>query len=150
LCRTWITVAQAEIGIDDADQIQFWKMMPLGNELCADDEIEASCRHVVELLPQALNRLHQIARQYKSPRLRKQLGRLLFETLHAGADGRKAFGRVAIRTLRRRRHVEPAMMADQPTLEPVIDQPGIAIRTLQPEPAGPAQRERRITAAIEK
>ena len=42
------------------------------------------------------------------------------------------------------------MMADQPTLEAVIDQPGVAIRALQTESAGAAQRQRRIAAAIEE
>ena len=42
------------------------------------------------------------------------------------------------------------MMADQPPLEPVIDQPGIAIRAGEAIAAGAAQRQRRIAAAVEK
>ena len=42
------------------------------------------------------------------------------------------------------------MVADQPPLEAVIDQPGVAIRALQAEAAGAAQRERRVAAAIEE
>ena len=42
------------------------------------------------------------------------------------------------------------MVADQPLLEAVIDQPGVAIRALQAEAAGAAQRQRRIAAAVEE
>src|ERR1039458_3614958 len=42
------------------------------------------------------------------------------------------------------------MVADQAPLETMIDQPGVAIRTLQAEAAGAAERERRIAAAIEE
>ena len=150
LGRARIAVAQAEVGIDDADQIELREMMALGDELRADDDVEAALRDVVELRAQPLDRLDQIARQHQDARLRKQLGRLLLQPLDAGADGGEAFGGVAIRTFRRRRHGEAAMMADQPPLEAVIDQPGVAIRTLQPEAAGAAQRERRIAAAVEK
>ena len=45
-----IAVGKPEIGIDDADQIELGKMMPLGDELRADDDVEAALRHVVELL----------------------------------------------------------------------------------------------------
>ena len=80
----------------------------------------------------------------------KQLGRLLLQPLDARTDGDEAFGGVALRALRRRRHREAAMMADQPPLEAMIDQPGVAIRALQAEAAGAAQRQRRIAAAIEE
>ena len=42
------------------------------------------------------------------------------------------------------------MVAHQPPLEAVIDQPGVAIRALQAEAAGAAERERRVAAAIEE
>ena len=42
------------------------------------------------------------------------------------------------------------MMADQPPLEAVIDQPGVAIRALQAETAGATQSERRVAAAVEE
>src|SRR5262249_62067860 len=42
------------------------------------------------------------------------------------------------------------MVAEEATLEPVIDQPGVAIRTGEPKSALPAERERGIAAAIEE
>src|SRR5882762_490230 len=41
-------------------------------------------------------------------------------------------------------------MTDQRPLEAMIDQPRIAVRAVEPEAAGAAERERRIAAAIEK
>ena len=127
-------------------------MMALGHQLRADDDVEAALRDVVELRAQALHRFHQIARQHQDAAAREQLGRLLLQPLDAGADRREAFGGVAVRTFRRRRHREAAMVADQllSPLEAVIDQPGIAIRALQAEAAGAAQRERRVAAAVEE
>ena len=42
------------------------------------------------------------------------------------------------------------MMADEPPLEAVIDQPGIAVRALHAEAAGAAQGQRREAAAVEE
>ena len=42
------------------------------------------------------------------------------------------------------------MMADQPLAEAMIDQPGIADGAGKPMPAGAAQRQRRIAAAVEE
>ena len=91
LGRARIAIAEAEIGIDDADQIELGEMMALGDQLRADDDVEAALRHVVEFLAQALHRFHQIARQHQDARAGKQLGRFLFQPLDAGADGRRSF-----------------------------------------------------------
>src|ERR1700687_3140747 len=42
------------------------------------------------------------------------------------------------------------MVADQPPLEAVVDQPGVAVRACQAKAALPAERERRIAAAVEE
>ena len=42
------------------------------------------------------------------------------------------------------------MMADQTLAKTVIDQPGVADGAGKAMPAGPAQRQRRVTAAVEK
>ena len=66
-----IAVGEPEIGIDDADQIELGEMVALGDELRADDDVEAALRHVVELLAQPLDRFHQIARQHQDARVRE-------------------------------------------------------------------------------
>src|SRR4051812_876267 len=57
---------------------------------------------------------------------------------------------MALRALLRRRRAEAAMMADELAFETMIDQPGVAVRTVEPEAAGAAERERRIAAPIEE
>src|SRR5436190_1191367 len=42
------------------------------------------------------------------------------------------------------------MMADELALEAMIDQPGVAVRTVEAEAAGAAKRQRRVAAAIQK
>jgi hypothetical protein len=84
---TWVAVAQPKIGVDDPDQVKLWKVMTLGNELRADDEIEATLRHVVELLPEAFDRFHEVARQYKRTGLRKKLTDFLLKPFDPRADG---------------------------------------------------------------
>jgi hypothetical protein len=41
-------------------------------------------------------------------------------------------------------------MTNQTMFETVVDKPGIAIRTLQTETAGTAQRQRCVAAAVEE
>src|SRR5260370_25227408 len=55
-----------------------------------------------------------------------------------------------MRTDLRARHREAAMMADQALAKAMIDQPGVADRAGKAMAAGPAQRQRRIAAAIEE
>src|SRR4051812_21706793 len=57
---------------------------------------------------------------------------------------------MTFRTFLRLRRVEAAVMAYKRPLEAMIDQPGIAVRTIEPQAAGAAKRERRISASIEK
>ena len=56
LGRARIAVGEAEIGVDDADQVELGEMVALGDELRADDDVEAALRDVVELLAQPLDR----------------------------------------------------------------------------------------------
>src|SRR5690242_15993373 len=57
---------------------------------------------------------------------------------------------MALRAGSRRRRGKAAVMADELTLEAVIDQPRIAVRAVEAKAASAAQRERRVTAAIEE
>src|SRR5882762_706003 len=78
------------------------------------------------------------------------MSRFLLQTLDAGADrDQRLLGR-AMRTDMRTRHREAAVMADQTLAKPVIDQPGIADRAGKAMPAGPAQCQRRVAAAVEE
>ena len=150
LGRARIAVRKSEIGVDNADQIELGEMMALGDELRADDDVETALRHVVQFLPQPLHGVDQVARQHQDAGAGKQLGRLLLQPLDAGADRDEAALRLALRALLGRRHRVAAMVADQPPLEAVIDQPGIAVRAGHAMTAGVAQGQRRKAAAIEE
>src|SRR5262249_41407602 len=134
----------------DADQIELGKMVSLGNELRTDDEIKTTRCYVVELPSQTLDRFHKVAREHQNAGLRKQLRCLLLKPFDAWPDGCKAFGGMAIRAFRRWRDGIPTVVTHQPSLEPIMDQPSVAIRTLHTESAGTTQRSRCVTAAIEK
>ena len=114
-------------------------MVALGDELRADHDVEAALRDVVELLPQPLHGVDQIAGEHEDARAGKQLGRLLLQPLDAGTDGDEAALRVALRALLRQRHRIAAVVADQPPLEAMIDQPGVAVRAGHAVAAGVAQ-----------
>ncbi len=92
-----IAVGKAEVGVDDADEVEFRKMVSLGHELRADDDVETSVRHVVELFAQALDQLNEIAGEHKDARVGKQLGRFLLQPFDAGADRREGFRCLAFR-----------------------------------------------------
>src|SRR5690242_11686417 len=114
---TGVAVTQAEIGIDDADQIELWKMVPFGDKLRADDEIEAPSGNIIEFLSQPFDRFHEIARQHQNPRLWEQISRLLLKPLHAGADGSEALGSVTVWTFRWWRDRISAVMTHELALE---------------------------------
>ena len=63
-----IAVAQAEIRIDHADQIEHREMMALGDQLGADDDVEQAFGDVGEFLAHALDGGDEIARQHQHAR----------------------------------------------------------------------------------
>src|SRR3954465_12128892 len=65
LGRARVAVRQTEIGVDDADEIELRKVMPLGDELRSDHDVEPPLRDVVQLLAQALYRFDEIAGQHQ-------------------------------------------------------------------------------------
>src|SRR3954471_21737164 len=125
-------------------------MVALGDKLGANDDVEAALGHIVELLPQPLHGIDQIAGENEDSRPGKQLGRLLLQPLDAGADRDEAALRLTLRTLLGRRHRVAAMVAYKPPFEAMIDQPGVAVRTGHAMTAGVAQRQRRKAAAVEE
>ncbi len=133
-----IAVRQAEIGVDDADQIELGEMMALGDKLGADDNVELALRDVVELFAQTLHRGDEIGRQHQHACAGKQFAHFFFQALDAGADGGKRIRRLAVRAFRRMRHGEAAMVTDELAAEAMIDQPGVAMRTGEAEAAGAA------------
>ena len=60
LGRAGIGVGETDVGIDDADKGQKRKVMPLGDELRADDEVEGAARRGVELAAQSVDPARRI------------------------------------------------------------------------------------------
>ena len=87
LGRARIAIPQAEIGIDDADEVELREMMALGDQLGADDDVEVAFGNAVEFLAQPLDRFHQVAGEHDDPRVRKQLRDLFLQALDAGPTG---------------------------------------------------------------
>ena len=145
-----IAVGETEIGVDDADQVELREVMAFGDQLRADDDVEAALRHVVQFLAQALHRGDQIAGQHKEPRLRKQRAHFFFQALDARPDGGERIRRLAVRARGRMRRGEAAVMTNKLPAEAVIDQPGVAMRAGEAIAAGAAERQRRVAAAIKE
>ena len=60
LGRARIGVGEADVGVDDADESEQRKVVPLGDELRADDEIVGAARRCIELTAQSLDPARRI------------------------------------------------------------------------------------------
>jgi hypothetical protein len=121
-----IAVAEPQIGIDHADEIQAREMVALRHQLRADNDVDTALGDLVQLAAHGLDRGDQVTRQHHRARLRKQRNRLFLEPLHTRADRDQRLLRRAIWAGGRTRHREAAMMADQALAEAMIDQPSVA------------------------
>ena len=68
---TRVAVGQPEIGVNDADEVELGEMVPFGDELRADHDVEAALGHVVQLLPQPLHGFHEVTGQHQDARIGK-------------------------------------------------------------------------------
>ena len=150
LGRARIGLREAEIAVDHADQSKTRKVMALGDELGADDDIDLALLDLAQGLAQIADARREIARQQHAARLGKALGDLLGDALDARAARHERMLGPAIRACLGDRHESPAMVAFEPAAESVLDQPGRAVRAFEFEAAFPAERHRRIAAAIEE
>ena len=133
-----IAIAEAQIRIDHANQIEPRKIMAFGHQLRADDDVDAAFRDFVELAAHGLDRGDEIARQHHGARIRKQRSRLFLQALDAGADRDQRFLGLAMRADVRPRHREAAMVTDQTLAKTMIHQPCVADGALKAMAAGAA------------
>jgi len=89
---------EADVGVDDADQRQQRKVVALGDELRADDEVVVAARRAsncprIRSMPPGVSEDNT-----SNARLGKQSLRLLRDALDPGAAGGKAVGLVAFGT----------------------------------------------------
>lgn len=83
LRRARIAVRQTKIRIDDPDQRHQREIVPLGDELRADDDIRLAARDGLQLQSEPLD-AHQIGGKHDGARLGKMFFHLLGDTLHPG------------------------------------------------------------------
>ena len=124
--------------------------MALGDELRADDDVERAVRDGGQFLPQTLGTAREIARQDDAALVREERRDLFGDAFDAGAAGHERVHRPAGDAGLGPAFDMAAMMADERAPEAVLDEPGGAVGTLVAVRAGPAQRERRIAAPVEK
>ena len=124
LGRARIAIGKAEIGVDDADQRHVGKIVPLGDQLRADDDVGLALGDRLELQPQPLHAAQHVGGQHDGARLGKMSDDLLGDALDARPAGDEMIERAAFRAGFRPLLVVAAMMADELAAEAVLDQPG--------------------------
>ena len=145
-----IAIGEAEIGIDDADQRHVGKIVPLGDQLRADDDVGLALGDRLELEPQPPDAAHDVGRQHDGARVGKMPDDLLGDPLDARAAGDQMVERAAFRAGLGPLFVMAAMMADELAAKAVLDQPARAVRALEAVAADAAERQRRIAAPVEE
>ena len=143
-----IAAGQTHIGIDHPDQRQQWKIVALGDQLRADDDLERPVGDVFEFSPQSFHAAGKIRRQNQRARIRKELRDFVGQPFDSGSAGSERIGRFAFGA-----HIGPAlhmaaMMAHERATETVLHQPCGAIGTLKAMSTGAAQGKRRIATTI--
>ena len=142
---------QAEIGIDHADQRQAGKVVALGDELRADDDVHLAAGDRVELGADPLHAAQHVARQ--DERARRPGKRSSTSSCSRSTPGPKAT-RVSSAPQLGQAFGPPllvaAMMADEHSAKAVLDQPGGAIRARKAMAATAAERQRRVAAAVQE
>ena len=145
-----IAIGKSEIGIDDADQRHVRKIVPLGDQLRADDDVGFALGDRLELEPQPSDAAQHVGRQHDRAGLGEMAEHLLGDALDARAAGDQMVERAAFRAGLRPPFVMAAMMTDELPAEAVLDQPARAVRALEAVAADAAERQRRIAAAVEE
>src|SRR6185437_6247197 len=150
LGRARIGVGEADVSVDDADKGEKGKVMPLGDQLGADDEVVGAFRRRIELTAQSLDPAWRIGRQHEGADVGKEGLRLFRQTLDARPAGCERIGLMTLRAKFRPPLDMAAMMTNEEAAETVLDQPRRAIGAFEAMAAVPAQGERRIAATVQE
>ena len=128
-----VAALQPEVGVDDPDQRQQREVVPLRDELGADDEVGAAARRSPRCAPCSAPRaVGEVGGEDREPRLGPERGRLLGEPLDAGAERGHPALDLAGRAGGGDRLGRAALVADQPLAEAVLDHPRVAVRRSRP------------------
>ena len=136
-----VAAAQSQIRVDHADKREIRKIVALGDELRADDDVEGALRNLLEFAPQPVGAAWKIRREHEYAGVWKERRRFFGESLDAGSAGGErilaaAFGADVRTTLDM-----AAMMAHQRAAKTMFDEPGVAVRAAEAMAACPADRQ---------
>ncbi|OMP13723.1 nucleolar complex protein 14 [Corchorus olitorius] len=149
LPRAEIVREQRGIGRDHAHQRYALEVMPLGDHLRADQDVDAAFVHGVEQRFGAALAAGGIGVDAGDAGLRKQLAERLFDALGAAPERRDVDVAAVWAVMRDARFV-PAVVAAQAPLRLVQHQVRRAARTARQPAARVAGQHRRVAAAVEE
>ena len=150
LSRAGVGLCQAKVCVDHADQREPREVMALGDELRADDHVHLALLDLAQGLAQVGDAGCQVAGQQHAARIGEALGDLLGDAFDAGTAGHERMLGAAMRALLRDGDELTAMMAFEPAPEPVLNEPGRAVRAFELEAAFAADGDRRIAAPVQE
>ncbi len=148
--RAQVRPLQAQIRINHPHQRQQRKIVPLGHQLRADDDVGPALGNLLDPRLQRPRTAKQIRAERGNAGLGKQRAGLLGQPLNPRPDrsqpplGRARGAGIGERPCR------AALMAHQAVLKPVLDHARVAMVTADLLTAGPAQRHRRIAAPVDE
>ena len=135
-----VGVRKSEIGVDHADQRKARKVMALGHELGADDDVHLAvldlAQGLAEIADAGVRSLDNSTRRASG----KSAAHLLVDALDAGPARHERMLSAAIRADLGDRREGAAMVAFEPPAKAVLDEPGRAVRAFEFEAAFPAER----------
>ena len=147
---TQIPALKTQIRVDHADQCQFRKVVALCYQLRADDDVYRLVFNARYELGGFFRRPESVRCRNNSAGIGQQAVNLITYALNAWATGNQGVAFAAFGTFLRRWHDMAAMMAGEPTNQPVLNHPACAIRALKTVTAGSAQGQRRISPSVEE
>ena len=125
-------------------------MIALCYQLRADDDVYRLVFNARYEFGGFFRRPERVRCRNNSAGVRQQAVNLITYALNAWATGNQGVAFAAFGTFLRRWHDMAAMMAGEPTNQPVLNHPACAIRALKTVTAGSAQGQRRISPSVEE
>ena len=146
-----IRLMQAQVGVNDADQCDVWKMETLRDHLGADEDVNLARAKIAQDSPVIVLAFERVGVHAPHARPRKQLRQCVLDLFRAesGVTNRRVAA-FHVWTKRRRLRLVTANVAEEPLPGPVIGQRHAAIGALGHEAALWALQRRRVAAAIQK
>ena len=109
-----VAAAEAQIGVDHADQGEVGEVVALGDDLGADQHVDPALLHGLDDGGRGLGVARGVAGHHRDPRPGQELVHLLGQPLDPGTRGHQRPDAAAGWTVLRQWHAEAAVAALQP------------------------------------